>query len=412
MTVDERTTWSAQLVATSAHREFYDPDLDRSALRRGDGAGYSLVGKRTARRDTVTLAGDGRSPDYIADLGFTRQVDVHRWSVTARHDAEPRSTGALRSWSTEGVVLAQTDWSGHPTYAYLYPQLHLQFSRQTHLSLFAYADFLQIREHEFGPRRAAGRPGAFFGEPSRRTIYHGASLSAETAPSERIAIALSLDRSWNGLDFDFGGGPRYPRVSPAALADPNAPLDPGTGDGQFISFTVDWRPTDALRLGVDLSRSTLVRDDTGLTAYDQRLATVRTTYQFHRAVFARLRASYDSLAGNLAHRGASGVDAEPRDFGVSRLRGTRVTRSAPLPAGRSDSGLEIRAAHGVSEGLVSVWVDVRVAPRGPRAQTVIGLCRHRASLEVPAAAAACWAARRRLRMVTRHPERKNFFAKR
>jgi hypothetical protein len=86
-------------------------------------------------------------------------------------------------------------------------------------------------------------------------------------------------------------------VSPAALADPDAPLDPGTGRSQDWTISLDLHPTDALRFTLDWSRSLLVRDDTERVAYDQRLVTLRTSYQFTRAFFVRLRASYDSLVG-------------------------------------------------------------------------------------------------------------------
>ena len=300
---DARTALKWQVAGTRARRPFYDPDRDRSVVRDGNGLAYAAEARRTSRLRTYTLRGEGRSPDYVADLGFTRQVDLQRWSVTARHDAEPRpaaSAGPLRSWSVEGVALAQTDWSGRPTYAYLYPQLHLRLARQTTVSLFTYLDFLEVREEELGPRRGPEQAGAFAGEPVRRTTYHGLSALATTAPSERLSISASIDRTWHALDYDFGGGPAYPRVSPAALADPDnpdVPLDPGPGRTFDVSLQVDWRPTDALRCTIDLSRSTLTREDTRLVAYDQRLATARLTYQLTRAIFARVRGSYDSLAG-------------------------------------------------------------------------------------------------------------------
>ncbi len=294
---DANTAWSVQVVGTQATRPFYDPDLDRSVVRSGSGWAYSLERKRSSRRRTFTLRAEGRSPDYVADLGFTRQVDLHRWSADARYEAEPRSAGLLRSTSLETTVLLQTDAGGHPTYGYLYPQLYLKLARQSELQLFAYLDFLEIREHEFGARRSAERPGAFFGEPNRRTVYHGLAGQFTTAPTEHLSLTLVVDRAWEVLDFDLGGGARYPRVSPAALADPDAPLDPGTGRSQDWTISLDLHPTDALRVVLEWSRSLLVRDDTERVAYDQRLLTARTSYQFSRAVFARLRASYDSLAG-------------------------------------------------------------------------------------------------------------------
>jgi hypothetical protein len=42
-----------------------------------------------------------------------------------------------------------------------------------------------------------------------------------------------------------------------------------------------------------------VRDDTGLTAYDSVLASWRTTYQFTRFIFVRLRTDWDSVSATL-----------------------------------------------------------------------------------------------------------------
>jgi hypothetical protein len=294
---DSHTVWRGQAVATSARKPFYDPGADRDVLRRGHGLGYFVEGRRSRRLRSFTVRGEGRSEDFVADLGFARQVDLHRWSVTARHDAEPRGEGTLRSWSSEGTALLQTDWRGRPTYSYLYPRLFLRFARQTSVTLSGYVDYLQIREEELGPRRGPDRAGAFFGAPTRSTVYRGFTLEAATAPSERISVSILVDASWDVLDFDFGAPPRYPRVSPAALADPAAPLDPGTGRTVDTSLQLDWRPTDALRVALDVSHGRLFRDDTDRLAYDQRLATLRLAYQFDRAFFARLRWSYDSLVG-------------------------------------------------------------------------------------------------------------------
>jgi hypothetical protein len=118
--------------------------------------------------------------------------------------------------------------------------------------------------------------------------------------------------------------------------------DPGPGRTLDVSLQVDWRPTDALRLTADLSRSTLTREDTRLLAYDQRLATARVTYQLTRALFARLRGSYDSLAGTslgealFAWTPSPGTavyvgyeepaSRDPRRFGRSRARDAAPSR--------------------------------------------------------------------------------------
>ena len=97
------------------------------------------------------------------------------------------------------------------------------------------------------------------------------------------------------FDLDFGGGPGFPRVSPAALADPDAPLDPGAGDLLDLSGYAYYQPTDALRVTFDYLKNRLAREDTHLVAFDDNIYSVRGTYQFTRFVAARARVDYTSL---------------------------------------------------------------------------------------------------------------------
>jgi hypothetical protein len=105
-----------------------------------------------------------------------------------------------------------------------------------------------VFEEEFGPPRTDARPGAFAGPRGERSSFYGGfTIDGGVAASQRLAVSALYDRSWNNLDFDLGAGPRYPRVSPGALADPAAPLDPGPGDNLSVGATLAWQPTAALR---------------------------------------------------------------------------------------------------------------------------------------------------------------------
>jgi hypothetical protein len=102
------------------------------------------------------------------------------------------------------------------------------------------------------------------------------------------------------FDYDLGAGPRFPRVSPAALLNPEAQLDPGVGDTRDINATFIWQPTDALCFSLDYINSRLVRNDTRRVAYDQKIYSLKTTYQFSRFTFVRARADYDTLRSNVS----------------------------------------------------------------------------------------------------------------
>jgi hypothetical protein len=86
----------------------------------------------------------------------------------------------------------------------------------------------------------------------------------------------------------------------AALINPNAAEhDPGKGNQLRFEGSVAYQPTNALRLTLDYTKERLVRRDTGLTAYDDNIFTLRGTYQFTRFTFARARLDYDTLAASV-----------------------------------------------------------------------------------------------------------------
>jgi len=102
------------------------------------------------------------------------------------------------------------------------------------------------------------------------------------------------------MDYDFGGGDKFPRVSPAALQfGQGAPLDPGPGSAIDLNGFFTYNPTSALSLRLNYNKSRLRRDDTHLVAFDDDIYSLRGTYQFTRFIFARARVDYDSLASNI-----------------------------------------------------------------------------------------------------------------
>lgn len=294
-----RTVLAFEVSGSHADRPFYDPDRDARVERTGRGLGYYVDARRTGRHLSFTLNGEGRSPDWVAEIGYTRQVNANTWSLVTSYDAEPRSGATLISWSLIHTVLAQWDWQGRMKYAYLYPRVALTFPRQTSVTVFAYVDYLRLLEEEFGARRSAMRPGAFAGPPERRTVLRGLTLQADTTPHPRLTATLLADRSWRIFDYDFGAGPRYPRVSPAALVDPTAPLDPGTGRSLDVTATLTWRVSGGLRVSVEYVKSRLTRDDTRRVAWNENLVGGRVTQQLGRFAFVRARADWSSLRANL-----------------------------------------------------------------------------------------------------------------
>lgn len=294
MRLNDTTVLTAQLAGTFAEMPFRDPLLGGTRRRSGTGLGYHAKIERRGRHAVMAVTSSGSSPDYRADLGFTRRVNTNAISVQTTYNSEPKPDGRLISWTATNTTLAQWDWQGRADFVYVYPQLRFNLRRQTYVRILAFRDYERLFEEEFGARRAHGRPGAFVGDSERSTSWEGVVLQGGSAPSEALAFSVSFSKSWDVFDYDFGAGPKFPRVSPAALADAGAPLDPGPATSHSFGGDVTWRPLDALRTSVDASRNTLVRHDTGLTAYDATLVSWHTTYQFTRFAFLRLRTDWDS----------------------------------------------------------------------------------------------------------------------
>jgi Domain of unknown function (DUF5916) len=286
MRLSDTTVLTAQLAGTFAENH-------------GRGVGYYAKIERRSRRWLTSLTSSGSSPDYRADLGFTRRVNTNAISVQTTYTSEPQPDARLISWTATNIVLAQWDWQSRANFVYVYPQAQLNFRRQTFVRAFAFRDYERLFEEEFGARRGPGSAGAFIGDSERSTSWEGFVLQAGSASTEALAFSVTVSSSWDVFDYDFGAGPKFPRVSPAALADASAPLDPGPATSQSVGGDVTWRPIDALRTTLEASRNTLVRNDNRLTAYDATLVSWRTTYQFTPFTFIRLRTDWDSASTTL-----------------------------------------------------------------------------------------------------------------
>jgi hypothetical protein len=53
----------------------------------------------------LTLAGQGYTSDYQAEVGFIGQINTNPWDLLIRHDSEPRQSARLISWSLTSVFI-------------------------------------------------------------------------------------------------------------------------------------------------------------------------------------------------------------------------------------------------------------------------------------------------------------------
>ena len=298
--LDEQTIFSFQLLGTTARRFFYDPALDNDIYRTGNGLGYFWNLERSKRHLYVGLSGEGRTRDYVASVGFTRRTNTNSENFYLSYSSEPKPEARMISWSVSNSLGSEFNWQGRSQSWDNYSSVQLNFRRQTFFNLGFDLGYERLFENEFGASRAATHNGAFFGnDPERSANRRSISLGAGTTPDKKYSAYAFFSRNWGAFDYDFGAGPRFTRVSPAALIDPNAALDPGPGNSADIGFSLTYQPIQSLRTSFSYTRSKLVRNDTGRVAFSDQIYSLHADYRFTRFLFMRARLDYDWLSANV-----------------------------------------------------------------------------------------------------------------
>jgi hypothetical protein len=309
---DKQSVMSFQVLATKSKRFFYSPDKDQDEYRNGDGFAYSLRFDKDGRHFSWNFDGQGRTRDYRADVGFTRRVNTNREGLFMAYNSEPKPKATLISWRVFNLIDTNFDWQGRMQYWGNESQLQLKFKRETYTGIGYSYNYERIFEEEFGPKRTATRRGQFYGDDSERTTHRpNIYVFGGFAPSKKYSGNYFAIYNWGTLDFDFGAGNKFPRVSPAALLDPDAAQDPGRGRALDVQLDFTYQPTNALRTTLEYTKSRLRRYDTGLLAFDENIFAWRTTYQFTRFTFARARIDFDSLSANVRGQFLLGYTPNP-----------------------------------------------------------------------------------------------------
>jgi hypothetical protein len=291
--LDPKTVFSFQLLGTTSRRFFFDPEQGQANYRTGNGFAYYWNYDKGGRHLSYNFNGSGRTQDYRADLGFTQRRNTNREDFILRYNSEPKPDARLVSWLLFYNAGTNFDWQGRMQSWNNTSQFRVNLKRQTALNVGYTNGYERLFETEFGP------VGTFLGNDSERsTSRHSVLFYGETTPSKQFSTAFTVSYIWNSFDLDFGAGLKFPRVSPAAIVDPDALLDPGPGKELRANLNLTYQPTSALRLDFDYTRDRLVRNDTGLVAFDDNIYSLRSTYQFTRFTFARARIDYDTLEAN------------------------------------------------------------------------------------------------------------------
>jgi hypothetical protein len=326
---NDTTFMSFQLLGTTSRRFFFNPEKDFSGVnpmtgalqclggpcadrfnpfndyRTGNGVGYDLVLDYTGRNFGYTAETTGRTKDFRTNVGFTRRTDTNNSIFFWRINDNPKPKNFLVTKRLQNFWSANYDFRGRMQAWNTEVAANLNFTAQTYVQVGFDVGYERLFESEFGPARRAAAPGiiardgTFAGADSERSSYwKSVFFYGERTFNKRFYGYTFLQHQRGIFDFDFGAGVKYPRVSPGALLDQNAPLDPGPGNGINVEAGLNVKVTDDLSANLSYIRARLVRRDTGRTAFDDNIVSLRGTYQFTRFIFLRGRLDYDSISYN------------------------------------------------------------------------------------------------------------------
>ncbi len=307
---NSRTVIDFEVVGTHSRRMFFNPDINDDEYRTGNGIAYRVQYDYTGRNRGWSIGVNGRSRDYRADVGFTRRTNTHGASYRFRLGTEPKPKNKLISIVSRGSAEFKVDEKGRLQNARINARANFNFQNQLQIGFSGGTSQERIYEDEFGARRNQNQLGEFFGEPSRRVQQYFGEVGIEKRFNKRISFEGEIGFTKNAFDLDFGASERYTRVSPAALIGDDR-LDPGKGFLLRYELKLNLQPTDPFNIRLSYDRRRLRRNDTGLIAFDSNIYSLRSTYQFTRFIFTRVRIDYETVDGSINSQTVFGWNPSP-----------------------------------------------------------------------------------------------------
>ncbi len=265
--------------------------------RTGNALGYYANLDYYEDRRGWYLEAGGRTKDFRADAGFTRRTDtnyvfaMHRWSTKS----EPKNTIIRADWRQFTSV--DYDWSGRLQNWRVGSNIRMSLQRTMFLFLDGGVSHERLYEEEFGLKRMPTRIGRFAGAATRSTWQQFLYAEVGQNLSKQIYYSAWVNYRRNAFDFFFPAG--------------NGQINPGPGQSLDSEISVEYKPINPLRTSISYRKSRLVRNDNRVRTFDADIVSVRSTYQFTRFIFTRLRLDYDSLRSNYAGQLLFGWNPSP-----------------------------------------------------------------------------------------------------
>jgi len=319
--LDKQTTVSFQTLGTTSRNFFFDPNDGETRYRTGNGFGYSGDYNVSGRNWGYEIYGEGFTRDYRADVGFVQRTNSNFNFVNVRYNSDPNPKKKIISYHIHNATHIDYDWQGRMYIWEAENLVELQLPRNTYVGSWWEPGYERLFDHEFGPTREAKpcnpfsveNKCTFFGESNERASdKQHLSFYGGSNPNKQWSFNAQMTQRWGHFDFDFGNGDKYPRVSPAALLlGQDAPLDPGRGKLLQFNAGVTYQPTNTFRAQFNINSQKLRRYDTDRVAFAVNILTLRGTYQFTNATFARVILDYNTLNSRLRSQALFGWTPSP-----------------------------------------------------------------------------------------------------
>ncbi len=325
--LNPRLTFTFQAVGTNAKRCFFDPEFEPTLdqeqaqnnrdicgtgnssvnplrngtfneYRSGSAIGYyASLDYYTDRHGFFAEVG-GRSKDYRADAGFTRRTNTNFAFFFNRFSTKsnPKAKIIRATWAQFTGV--DYDWKGRLQSYNVGTRGEFNLPRTTYLNIEVGASHEKIYEEEFGLRRMPTRPqGAFYGEGFRQTWQNYGSVNMNQTLNKKLNYGFFVGFIRNSFD--------YFNTHSSGLQ------DPVTGLQLDAEIWGEFKPIDPLRFNFGYRKSRLTHYEDRVRAFDSDIVSLKTTYQFSRFVFARVRVDYDSMSSNYAGQALFGWNPSP-----------------------------------------------------------------------------------------------------
>ncbi len=334
--VNPKLTALFQVVGTSSRRCFLDEELEPSVdsiqaqrnreicgtgrtmadptrngtfneYRTGNALGYYANLDYYEDRHGWLIEAGGRTKDYRADVGFTRRTDTNFAFAMNRLSTKSAPTSPIIRADWRQFTGVDYDWTGRLQNWRAGSNVGLTMQRTMFLFFEGGMSYEKLYEEEFGVQRMPTRRGRFFGDPTRAAWQQFAYAEINQNFSQQLFYRAWVHIRNNAFDF-FSPAPVDDQAAdPARIRQ----IDPGAGKTLDAEALLEWKPISALRASISYRKSRLVRNDNRVRTFDADIVSLRSTYQFTRFIYTRMRLDYDSLRKNFAGQLLFGWNPSP-----------------------------------------------------------------------------------------------------